>query len=136
MFSHNQQIYKLINSQMEKELFKLSWLNWVTSNSWEASKINIQNQQVDYNSDRYQTWPATRTTATLINNNNNKNKKKKRGWEHLKTWVGIFQVGNFWVGIFRRENLPEERLIGGNFRVGIFRTGVFMIPRPSYLFTV
>ena len=31
-----------------------------------------------------------------------RNKKlKKPGWEYLKTWVGKFQVGNFWVGIHK-----------------------------------
>ena len=30
-------------------------------------------------------------------------KTLKFGWEYLKTWVGIFQVGTFWEGIFRVE---------------------------------
>ena len=39
-FHINQKINQLINNQMEKELFKLSWLNWVTSHSsCEASKL-------------------------------------------------------------------------------------------------
>ena len=49
----------------------------------------------------YQTWPATITTVTLINK-----RIKERCWEKLKTWLGIYQVGIFWVGIFREENPP------------------------------
>ena len=47
-----------------------------------------------------------------------RNKKlKKPGWEYLKTWVGKFQVGNFWVGIHK----------GGVWLVRIFWMGVFLI---------
>ena len=35
------------------------------------------------------------------NNEKAKNKLKKPGLEYSKTWAGIFQVGIFWVGIFR-----------------------------------
>ena len=31
-----------------------------------------------------------------------KKKIKKLGWIYLKTWMGIFQVGVFWVEIFQR----------------------------------
>ena len=31
-----------------------------------------------------------------------KKKIEKLGWIYLKTWVGIFQVGVFWVEIFQR----------------------------------
>ena len=48
------------------------------------------------------------TTVTLINK-----KIKKRGWEYLKTWVGVF---------------PGRVSLVGIFRVGIFRVGVFLIP--------
>ena len=41
-----------------------------------------------------------------------KQKIEKRGWEYLKTWVGIFQVGIF--------------------RVGTFQVGVFLIPSRRY----
>ena len=47
-----------------------------------------------------------------------RNKKlKKPGGEYLKTWVGKFQVGNFWVGIHK----------GGVWLVRIFWMGVFLI---------
>ena len=49
---------------------------------------NIQNQQVDYNSDR-----LSNLTSNNDNGDINKQKNKKRGWEYLKTWVEIFQVG-------------------------------------------
>ena len=32
-FHINQQINQLVNNQMEKELFKISWMEWITSHS-------------------------------------------------------------------------------------------------------
>ena len=37
-------------------------------------------------------------TVTVINKTT-----KKRGWEYLKTWVGVFRVEIFWVGILQGE---------------------------------
>ena len=44
-------------------------------------------------------------TMTTIKKKKKKEKEKKRkpGWEYLKTWVGIFPAGNFWVRIFQGE---------------------------------
>ena len=46
-----------------------------------------------------------------------KQKNSKLGWECLKTWAAIFQVGIFRVRIFQ----------WGVWWVGIFRVGVFLI---------
>ena len=57
-----------------------------------------------------------------------KKKIKRRGWEYLKTWVGIFRVGIFWVGIFRGE-LTRVEFDGWEFSGGgILRVEVFLIP--------
>ena len=62
---------------------------------------NIQNQQVDYNSDRL-------SNLTSSNDNGDINKQKK-----LKTWVGIFKNmgGNF----------PSGNCLGVNFPGGIYQ---------------
>ena len=41
-------------------------------------------------------------------NDEKKQKILKLGWEYLKTWVEIVQVGIFWVGIFRVGILQGE----------------------------
>ena len=44
----------------------------------------------------------------------------------LMKWVRTFQVGIFWVGIFRGwKNFPGESLMGGNFLGGNFPGGTF-----------
>ena len=45
------------------------------------------------------------TTVTMMKK---KQKILKLGWEYLKTWVEIVQVGIFWVGIFRVGILQGE----------------------------
>ena len=79
----------------------------------------------------------TKVIGLLINinddgDNDEKTKKfKKPWWEYLKTWLVIFQEGIFWVGIFRKEDSPAWRLIGGNFPGEKFlgRGRVSLIPR-------
>ena len=79
---------------------------------------NIHNQQVDRNSDRL-------SNLTINNDNGDINKQK-----NLKTWVRNFQVGIFWVGIFR--GVIHN---GGVWLVGIFRVVVFLIQNGSQNFT-
>ena len=45
--------------------------------------------------------------------------------EYLKTRVGIFQGGNFWMGIFRVGVFQGGSLMGENFRGGNFQGGSF-----------
>ena len=42
-----------------------------------------------------------------------------------KKWVGIFQLGIFWVGIFFWE-FPRGSLMGANFPVGNFLGRIFL----------
>ena len=44
-----------------------------------------------------------------------KKENKKRRWEYLKTWLGIFRVGGFWVWIFWSGNSSGGSLMGRNF---------------------
>ena len=71
---------------------------------------NIQNQKVDYHSNRL-------SNLTSNNDNGDIDKEKK-----LKTWVGIFKnmgrnfpAQNFLGGNFRSRNSPGRELIGGKF---------------------
>ena len=66
-------------------------------------KKNIQDHQVDYDSDR-----LSNLTSNNDNGDINKQNKKKACWEYLKTWVGIFQVRIFWGGNFPRKGIYQR----------------------------
>ena len=112
-FQINEQINQLINNQMEKEL-----LNNITFLMRSFKDKNIQNQQLDYNSDRL---------SNLASNNDNGdiNKQTKLKW---RRWVKIFK--KTWVGIFKNidGNFSEGNHHEGVWLVGIFRVGVFLMP--------
>ena len=125
---------------MEKELFKLSWLSWVTLHSpWEASRIKTFKTNRCIIVTEYHILPeklfffeyviilvgkleifwytATSLTPVLLKHRFTKQsfkKSKKLGWEYLKTWVGIF-----------RGNSPGGSLIGGDFPGENFPAGSF-----------
>ena len=61
-----------------------------------------------------------------------KKKKRKLGWEYPKTWVGIFQVGVFWLRIFQRINYQGGVWLVEICRIEILRVGVFLIPKKIY----
>ena len=107
--------FQLINnSPMEKELFKLIWLNWVTSHSSASNIKKFQSKQVDIIVTDYHTWPAKlfwvcnnigrqapfffNTTSSLmwcflssINDSGGNNEKiYKTGWEF--SWYRIFHI--------------------------------------------
>ena len=59
-------------------------------------------------------------------------KKRKLGWEYLRTWVEIFQVGIFRLRIIQGVIYQEGVSLVEVLRVGIFRVGVFLKPNKIY----
>ena len=103
---------------MEKKLFKfqanvpfvpLSWLNWVTSHSvWEASNIKTFKTSRFILVTDYHIWPVKLFEYLIILAGKLENfvDTPQQIWLHgceysRWEWVVIFQMGIFWVGIFR-----------------------------------
>ena len=92
---------------------------------------NIQNQKVDYHSDRL---------SNLISNNDNGDIDKEK---NFKTWVGIFKnmgrnfpARNFLGGNFRSRNSPGGKLIGWNFSGESFPDTVIIIKQADLSYSL